>query len=142
MLFGRLEQQKCPHENRIRLISYLFLVLGLWYMVIVYRYDGWGLGYRLGLWWYPYAIFTPGLVILVSDLAALLRRFSPMKVLMRPFEQLGESSGEILMIHMAIFKIIQYVTKISNIWWLLVIALCLIAGVCYRKFAVKRLPFS
>ena len=34
-------------------------------------------------------------MILVSDLAALLRRFSPMKVLMRPFEQLGESSGEI-----------------------------------------------
>ena len=59
MLFGRLEQLKCPHENRIRVISYLFLVLGLWYMVIVYRYDAWGLGYRLGIWWYPYACLPP-----------------------------------------------------------------------------------
>ena len=142
MLFGRLEQLGCPHENRIRLISLLFLVLGLWYMVVVYRYDGWGLGYRLGLWWYPYAMFTPGLVILISDLAALLRRYAPIKILLRPFELLGKSSGEILMIHMAVYKIIQWVTKISNGWWVLVILLCLAAGVLYQKFVVKRLPFS
>lgn len=132
----------CPHENRIRLISLLFLVLGLWYMVVVYRYDGWGLGYRLGLWWYPYAMFTPGLVILISDLAALLRRYAPIKILLRPFELLGKSSGEILMLHMAIYKIIQWVTKISNGWWVLVILFCLAAGVFYQKFVVKRLPFS
>ena len=142
MLFGRLEQLKCPHENRIRVISYLFLVLGLWYMVIVYRYDAWGLGYRLGIWWYPYAMFTPGVVILISDIAALLRRFSPMETILRPFELLGESSSEILMIHMAIYKVIQYTTKISNVWWVLVAAFCLAAGVCYQKFVVKKLPFS
>ena len=142
MLFGRLEQLKCSHENRIRVISYLFLMLGLWYMVIVYRYDAWGLGYRLGIWWYPYAMFTPGGVILISDIAALLRRFSPMETIMRPFELLGESSSEILMIHMAIYKVIQYTTKISNIWWVLVAAFCLAAGVCYQKFVVKKLPFS
>ena len=142
MLFGRLEQLKCPHENWIRVISYLFLVLGLWYMVIVYRYDAWGLGYRLGIWWYPYAMFTPGVVILISDIAALLRRFSPVETILRPFELLGESSSEILMIHMAIYKVIQYTTKISNIWWVLVAAFCLAAGVCYQKFVVKKLPFS
>ena len=142
MLMGRLEQLNCPHENRIRLISLIFLMLGLWYMVLVYRYDGWGLGYRLGLWWYPYAMFTPGLVLLISDLATPLRRFDPLQKLMHLVELLGESSGEILMIHMAIFKIIQYTTKISNNWWVLVIAFCLISGVCYQKFVVKRLPFS
>lgn len=142
MLTGRLEQLNCPHENRIRLISLVFLVLGLWYMAVVYRYDGWGLGYRLGLWWYPYAMFTPGLVLLISDLATPLRRFAPLQKLMHLIELLGESSGEILMIHMAIFKIIQYTTKISNSWWVLVIAFCLISGVCYQKLVVKRLPFS
>ena len=142
MLMGRLEQLNCPHENRIRLIALVFLVLGLWYMVLVCRYDGWGLGYRLGLWWYPYAMFTPGLVLLISDLATPLRRLAPFQKLMHLVELLGESSGEILMIHMAIFKIIQYTTKISNNWCVLVIAFCLISGVCYQKFVVKRLPFS
>ena len=46
------------------------------------------------------------------------------------------------MIHMAIYKVIQYTTKISNIWWVLVAAFCLAAGVCYQKFVVKKLPFS
>ena len=86
--------------------------------------------------------FTPGVVILISDIAALLRRFSPMETIMRPFELLGESSSEILMIHMAIYKVIQYTTKISNIWWVLVAAFCLATGVCYQKFVVKKLPFS
>ncbi len=61
---------------------------------------------------------------------------------MRPFEWLGESSGEILMVHMAVYKIIQYLTKISNIWWVLVVIFCLAAGVCYQRFVVKKLPFS
>ncbi len=142
MLFGRLEQLGFRHENRLRLIAFLFLILGLWYMVLDYRYDCWGLGYRLGLWWYPYALFTSGGVILISDMAAYVRRLAPLRRCIKLVEELGQSSGEILMIHMAVFKVILSTAKIRNIWWVLVILFCLCAGVFYRKKIVPHLPFS
>ena len=142
MLFGRLEQLGCRHTSAIAWISGLFLVLGLWWMVLEYPYDCWGYGYRLGLWWYPYALFTPGIAILISALWPRLRRLPVIRACGAVVEQLGQSSSEILMIHMALFKAITNVTTLTNPQWFLVIVLCLAAGVGYHRWIVPRLPFS
>ena len=142
MLFGRLEQLGCRHTSAIAWISGLFLVLGLWWMVLEYPYDCWGYGCRLGLWWYPYALFTPGIAILISALWPRLRRLPVIRACGAVVEQLGQSSSEILMIHMALFKAITNVTTLTNPQWFLVIALCLAAGVGYHRWIVPRLPFS
>ena len=142
MLFGRLEQLGCRHTSAIAWISGLFLVLGLWWMVLEYPYDCWGYGYRLGLWWYPYALFTPGIAILISTLWPRPRRLPVIRSCGAVVEQLGQSSSEILMIHMALFKAITNVTTLTNPQWFLVIVLCLAAGVGYHRWIVPRLPFS
>lgn len=142
MLFGRLEQLGCKHTKVIALTAGLFLVWGLWWMVLEYPYDCWGYGYRLGLWWYPYALFTPGTALLVSALWSRIRHCPVIGSCGAVIEQLGKSSSEILMIHMALFKAITNVTTPTNPLWFFVIVLCLAAGVGYQKWIVPHLPFS
>lgn len=140
MLFGRLEQTGFSHVRRLRLICLLFFLSGLYLLVLVARYQGWGYSQRLGLGWYPYTLIMPGFVVLAADCCSFLRRFSGFRLLFRVLESLGTASSEILAVHMGIFKLIWNTTKISNFWWLLVTLLCLAAGVAYRRLVVERLP--
>lgn len=139
MLFGRLEQTGFPHERRLRCVLFLLMLVGLWMVPLV----GWGLGYTygysLGLWWYPYALVTPGLAVLIANLAALLRKRTPLAVLMRPIECCGESSAEILMIHIAVYKVILATTHFRNRYWLMILTGCLVLGCLYHYFVVPRL---
>jgi peptidoglycan/LPS O-acetylase OafA/YrhL len=140
MLFGRLEQTGFRRERLLEIGSLLAMVLGLGLIVWVYRGIGWTYGTSLGLWWYPYLFVIPGGAVLISWVGTLLRRYAWGLKLLHPFELLGRSSSEILMVHVGLYKIIRYFTKPSGWAWLLIFFGCLLLGVCYRLFVVEKLP--
>lgn len=131
MLFGRLEQTGC--ENRLRGILFALIPVGLWLAVIAYLGYGYVYGYSLGLWWYPYALIIPGGAVLIADLAAWAKKQPRCARLLRPIEWCGESSAEILMIHIALYKIIFVTTHLRNRHWLMVFAGCLALGCGYHR---------
>ena len=139
MLFGRLEQIKYAHETRLRIIVLLLLPLGLWLVLITNLGYGWVYGYSLGLWWYPYALVIPGGAVLIADLSAALRKRRFPQLLMKPIEWCGESSAEILMVHMGLYKLIFVTTRLRNRHWLLVLLGCLVLGCLYHRFVSTHL---
>ena len=139
MLFGRLEQLDFRHEGRLRGIVLLLLPAGLWLVIITYLGYGYVYGYSLGLWWYPYALVIPGGAVLISDLAAALRKRTVLSRLMRPIEWCGESSAEILMVHVGIYKIINTVTRFRNRYWAMICLGCLVLGCGYHYLVTARL---
>lgn len=139
MLFGRLEQTGFCREPRLRAILFLLVPLGLWLTVIAYWGYGYVYGYSLGLWWYPYALIIPGGAVLVSDLAAFLRKNTVLARLMRPIEWCGESSAEILMVHVGLYKIITTVTRCRNRVWLMIALGCVVLGCLYHNVVTVRL---
>lgn len=141
MLFGRLEQTGFAHHNRLRVILFLLMLLGLALVLVTYLGYGYVYGYSLGLWWYPYALVIPGGAVLIADLAAALRKFPLFSRLGRLVRCCGESSAEILMVHIGIYKIIFVTTRLRNRHWLLVFLACLILGCGYHRI-VERLFFK
>lgn len=139
MLFGRLEQTGFRRTGLLRGILIALMPAGLLLVTVVYWSYGWGYGYKLGLWWYPYALVVPGAAVLLADLFSWLRRFRPMARLMRPLEWCGESSAEILMVHVGIYKLIQNTTKMRNRYWLCTLLGCLVLGCLYHYFVTSRL---
>lgn len=139
MLFGRLEQLGFRHERRLRVIVLLLLPLGLWLVLITYLGYGYVYGYSLGLWWYPYALVVPGGAVLLADIAVFLRKSTVLRVLMRPVEWCGESSAEILMVHVGVYKIITTVTRCRNRYWAMTFLGCLLLGCGYYYLVTKRL---
>lgn len=139
MLVGRLEQTDFCHENRLRAVVFLLIPLGLWLTVIAYMGYGYVYGYSLGLWWYPYALIIPGGAVLISDLAVALRKNTVLARLMRPLEWCGESSAEILMVHVGLYKIITAVTRCRNRVWLVIALGCVALGCLYHKAVTSRL---
>jgi peptidoglycan/LPS O-acetylase OafA/YrhL len=140
MLFGRLEQTGFRREKLLQSVSLLMMVLGLGFIVWVYRDIGWTYGNSMGLWWYPYFFVIPGGAVLISWVGNLLRGHAWGLKLLHPFELLGQASSEILMVHVGLYKIIRYFTKPSGWAWLLIFPGCLLLGVCYRRFVVEKLP--
>lgn len=141
MLFGRLEQTGCKRERLLRGICYGLLPIGLYLVVITYGGYGWTYGYSLGLWWYPYALVIPGGALLVSELFALLRRYKPVRLAVKPMEWLGESSSEGLMVHIGIYKIIFVLRTFHNHIWIIIWLATMVLSVLYRQIT-KRLPGS
>lgn len=134
MLFGRLEQIGFQKTGWLRAVTIPIMLFGLWSLIpINWGWLGSAYGYTLGLWWLPYALIVPGLVILLSDLAAFLRRYQPVRWAMGLVERLGQASSEILIVHLAVYKVIMGTTRLSNKWWLLVLLCCLAGGVGYRS---------
>lgn len=141
MLFGRLEQTGFRHNTRLRAVLLLLMLLGLWLVLITYLGYGYVYGYSLGLWWYPYALVIPGGAVLISDLAAVLGKYPLLSHVGRPIRRCGESSAEILMVHIGIYKIIFVTTRLRNRHWLLVFLGCLILGCGYHRL-VEQLFFK
>lgn len=139
MLFGRLEQTGFSRERCLRCILYPLMLLGLWLVLVTYWGYGYVYGYSLGLWWYPYALVTPGAAVLISDLAALLRRHPLLSKLLQPIERCGQSSAEILMVHLAVYKVILATTRLRNRYWLMTMVLCAAGGCLYHFLLVPRL---
>lgn len=139
MLFGTLEQREFSHEKLLRGILYLLMLPGIFLVIAAYRGLGWIYGYSLGLWWYPYALIIPGAAVLISDLAAVCRKNRVLALLMRPIQWCGESSAEVLMFHVGIYKIILSITRFRNRIWLCILLGCLVLGCLYHYVVVARL---
>lgn len=139
MLLGCLEQSGVSRQRLLRGTLYLMMFPGLGLVAAVY----WGLGsrygYSLGLWWYPYALVIPGAAVGLSDLGSLCRKYRPLRILLRPLEWCGESSAEILAIHMGVYKTIFVTTWLRTRTWLWVMLGCLVLGCLYHYVLVDRL---
>ena len=141
MLFGRLEQTGFQKEHLLKIICWCLLPIGLYLVGLTYGGYGWEYGYSLGLWWYPYALVIPGGVLLVSEVAAWLRKRKVFRAAMRPMELLGESSSEGLMVHIGIYKIIFVLRTFHNHIWIMIWLTTMALSLLYRQIT-KRLPFS
>lgn len=139
MLFGRLEQLDFRHEARLWWIAVLLLPVGLWLVLITVLGYGYVYGYSLGMWWYPYALVIPGGAVLLADIAAVLRKNKVLRALMRPIEWCGESSAEILMIHVGLYKVITTVTRCRNRYWAIIMVGCLVLGCGYHYLVTTRI---
>ena len=138
MLFGRLEQTNFSRTGLLRLGLILLIPAGLWLVGYTYWGYGWAYGYRFGLWWYPYALLTPGVALLISELSAVLRKIPMASRLLRPLERCGECSAEILIVHIGIYKLIQSL-RFRNRYWLMILLGCILLGCLYHDFVVPRL---
>lgn len=140
MLLGRAELSGKVSEKKLRLGLYGPIPVGLVLVVMTYRFWGQDWGLSLGLWWYPFMLVVPGAVFLTAELAALLKKWK-LGLLLRPMESLGAASSEALMLHVGIYKMISNNTSLYRGQWMLVMVFCMILGVAYRRFVVKKLPF-
>ena len=132
MLFGVLEQRGFRHTAALKTVCYLLIPLGLWCWMVT----DWGYGdlygYRFGTWWYPYALFTPGLALGISGIGDRLASFRWFRWLKWPLDRCGESSAEILMVHVGLYKILQDGSRYRNRVWVMIALGCLVLGCLYR----------
>ena len=132
MLFGVLEQRGFSHTAPLKALCYLLIPLGLWCWMVT----DWGYGdlygYRFGTWWYPYALFTPGLALGISGIGDRLASFPWFRWLKRPLDRCGESSAEILMVHVGLYKLLQDGSRYRNRVWVMIALGCLVLGCLYR----------
>lgn len=142
MLVGRWEKSGAVGEKKLRGLLYGLMVPGI--LLTVLTWHSWGdiWGDSLGLWWYPFLLVVPGGVFLTAELAHLLRKKKFVPALLRPLEALGAASSEALMIHVGVYKLIQLKMKLYPRHWVLVMLLCLLLGIAYRRLVVKKLPAS
>ena len=137
MLFGTWEQRGFRHTGILRTILFLMIPVGFFLAIAVNWYGGgYYHGYEYGYWWYPYAFIVPGGAVLVADLAAPLGRFQALGILAKPIRWCGDSSAEILAIHIAVYKIITVNHQNSGWFWILLG--CAVLGCLYHYLL---LPF-
>ncbi|MDD6024402.1 MAG: acyltransferase family protein [Oscillospiraceae bacterium] len=130
MLFGRLEQRGFEKTGRITILAMAAMAVGILVVIASERYIAPRYGYVYGLGWLPFLLVIPGGSILTGKLADALRK-TRLRVLMKPIEWVGQASGEILMVHMAVYKTILVFGKLANAGWLMVLAGCVVLGICY-----------
>lgn len=139
MLFGVLEQRGFRHTWPVRILLWSLIPAGIWLTGYVQWGDGGTLyGYRYGMWWYPYALMIPGYAVLLADLSALLERSRILAAVLRPVRLCGESSAEILMFHVGIYKSIMYTNHFRNRVWVCIMLGCIALGCLYHSVV---LPF-
>lgn len=139
MLVGRWELSGTVSEKRLRGLLYGLMIPGLLLTVLVWHSWGDIWGDSLGLWWYPFMLVVPGGVFLTGEIAHGIRNWKSANILLRPLEALGEASSEALMIHVGIYKLIQLYFRLYPKYWVLVMLLCLVLAVGYRKLVVQKL---
>lgn len=130
MLFGRMEQRGFAKTGLVTVLSMIAMGAGILVVIVSERYIAPKLGYIYGLGWLPFLLVIPGGSILVGKLADFLR-CTGAGVLMKPFEWMGQASGEILMVHMAVYKTIMAFEKLSNWRWGGVMVGCAALGIGY-----------
>ena len=133
MLFGVWEQRGFRHTVLLRVAAIALIPIGICLVITVNWYGvGYYYGYQYGYWWYPYAFLIPGTAILISDLAALLEKSRILRLLLRPIRMCGESSAEILMIHVGVYKAIMYTRHFRNRVWVCLLVGCAALGCLYH----------
>lgn len=141
MLFGVLEQREFQGEKILRKLCYALILPGIVMIVLANWTELYACGDRLGLWWYPFLLIVPGVCLLVAFLSQRLELHVLWTKLTRPIRLCGESSAEILMLHVGIFKFIQCTASISRKLWLLVLLGTLVLGCLYRSYVTPHLHF-
>lgn len=142
MLFGRLEQREFQKEALLQKAAYAMILPGLLLIFLANRTGLYAYGERLGLWWYPFLLVIPGACILVARLDGALSSHALWNRLTNPLRLCGESSAEILMIHVGIFKLLQWVVSLNRKTWVLVLVGCVVLGCLYHACVVPRLSPS
>ena len=140
MLFGTLEKRGFARTGLLRGALILLFLLGFRLVEYVFWGDGGRVyGYSLGFWWYVFLPVIPGAAVLIGDLHGLLSRWKLARVILRPVEWCGESSAEILMLHVGTYKIINGLTTFRNRIWVLILLGCCALGCLYHYLAVEPL---
>lgn len=132
MLFGRLEQRGFEKTGRVTAAALLAMTVGILVVIVSERYIAPKYGYIYGLGWLPFLLVIPGWSILAGKLADALGK-TGLSLLMKPIGWMGQASGEILMVHMAVYKTIMVSGKLSNSGWLVVLVSCVVLGICYYR---------
>lgn len=89
--------------------------------------------WNYGLWWYPFALITPGLTVDLGCLAGILEKNNLLSYVKKGVEQLGEASFEIFLIHIALFEYAKAHLQLSGFGWFVLYVAALVTGVLYSK---------
>ena len=140
MLFGTWEQRGFRRTGLLRAVLLLMIPVGIQLVIAVNWYGGgYYHGYQYGFWWYPYAFLIPGGAVLIADLAAVLGKSRVLTVLAKPIRWCGESSAEILMIHVGVYKAIMYTRHFRNRIWVCILLGCAALGCLYLYLLLPSL---
>jgi len=130
-------------EGRISVIIWnLFMIPGFAGMYILMNQSTFDL-WHYGLYWYPFILITPGLVIDFSFLSDALSKTTPGSCIKKGISEIGNASFEIFLIHLFVFENLMYFVQLGWFGWLMLGIASFILGYLYYRLVKgfqKRLP--
>lgn len=129
MYLAKMERgQESPKEGA----DYLLMILGFGALYFcLYRLRAWLWDY--GLWWYPFLLITPGLVMLLCRIGAWMEKTWIGRRIGWLFRHLGEASLEIYLIHVPIFEYLEEKLQMTLLQRVGVMAACAAMGIVYHR---------
>ncbi|MBR5360370.1 MAG: acyltransferase [Lachnospiraceae bacterium] len=129
------EPVKIPQKAMIVTANILIPIgiFTLYYMVRIQdRWDNW----HYGLFWYPIAIYAPGLALDMGFTGEVAERSLVLKSVVKLLEKIGKASFEIFLVHMFVYEIAAVKSDVLHIYspwqWIIVYVTALGLGYCYH----------
>ena len=143
MVYARLccEGKDLKKISIIMLICAMFIGVGMYFFFRLFFED---YLWKLGLYWYPFILITPGLCVILSLFIHAFESRHWCEWIQKVLSVIGEYSFEIYLVHLLIFEITTYLIEEmqiilnTNITWTISL---LIVGICcvVLKKMVKRI---
>lgn len=129
---GYLLYQKLYENNLIFVLLNVLMLVGFAVLFFCFAYMS-GSMWNYGLWWYPFIMITPGLVVDLGLLANLLEKNGLLSYAKKGVECLGDASFEIYLIHIGMFEYAKAHLQLDGLWWGVLFIATLITGVLYSR---------
>lgn len=131
---GFLFAQKSTREEEFvwRKSYTLIMIVGFILLYLALQFYPVGKMWDYGLWWWPFIMITPGLVMLLTKLE---NRF-PNSFIMKMFYLIGNCCFEVYLVHLLTFKIIEHFYKHSpkiEVYELILLPAIILVSFLYHK---------
>ena len=133
------KDMKVP-EAAIVIISNIFMPIGfilVHYLVFVQdKWDKW----RYGLFWYPFILIVPGLIIDLGYIGKLAEKTKVTDMAVKAIGQIGKASFELFLVHMFVYEVAAYKADafLLNAKWKWYIIYMIALGLGYGYYRLIR----
>lgn len=126
------QKQNSVWNRTIILFVNLTMIIGF-LLLYIFKTKFSGDMWLYGLWWYPFILIAPGLALDLSFAAEILEKNFLSNFICKGIRQLGNSSFELFLIHIAVFEFLKSRYTLSAFHWIITIIMVSICSLLYRK---------
>ena len=135
------EKRQDKKLSKLEILTMILLtIIGtvlLFYFKGNYRKIMW----KYGLYWYPFILITPGILITISWISMIIEKSKTGKILINILRELGKYTFEIYLVHALVFKIVkEYISmgiiKGTNKEWIIAILISALGCVILKLLTI------